>query len=454
MDSKTKKALLKMGYLVPISMLVVGILAIIFLQRILFGYDMAYGIVAAIAVSIVILLLIYLTRLQLKKLEENKKLKRVIPAIYSFISIISIVCIVLAAMFVTPYASAVRYNTGPVLTWGSDQDPQTEVTIMWRTKENSNSIVYYGTSADSLNQEVNLDESLKWHQVPLSGMDPGQKYYYRLGNFRESEIFSFTTAPAGEEDYSFLVFADPRQNSGLLGTTFQPNVPKEMDAYVKEKEMDLAFSICCGDIVSEGTDEAIWKSWFDDISTSSDLSSLAPLQIAVGNHERHDNCEGDIFDRRYPYESKPHYYYSYNYSNTHFLMADPWNYTSSACWWGEFTEEQLTWIENDLQKASSKKYKIVSLHPPIVSDGEVKEAYQDFISLMEQYDVDAVFYGHAHRFEVNEINGVNYFMVGVGGNNGQNAQPPGFCQVDVSAHNITLSMNWLNGTNQALTVIE
>ncbi len=94
---------------------------------------------------------------------------------------------------------------------------------------------------------------------------------------------------------------------------------------MEQQGITPAFTICTGDTVSNALDEPLWESWFDDVTSRTGLASNAPLQIAIGNHERHEDCNGDTFADRYPFQYKPHFYYSFNYSSTHFLMVDPWN---------------------------------------------------------------------------------------------------------------------------------
>ena len=132
-------------------------------------------------------------------------------------------------------------------------------------------------------------------------------------------------------------------------------------------------------------------------------------------------------------------------------MLDPWNYTS--CYWGGFDSTQLDWAEENLINSSSMKYKVISLHPPpVYGDYEIEE-FQPFVELCDTYDVDVVFFGHAHSFRHWSINGTEYILNGVGGNTGSNANPSGFCQIDVTPTEMEIEMHWLNGTKQDIVTI-
>ena len=377
--------------------------------------------------------------------------------IYSIFSVGFLIATIFGIIYIVPAAAAVSYETNPVIFWATSQDPQTEITIAWKSKVGGVSQVWYGTESTNLNLNETDENVLtpEWHNIALTGLQPNTRYYYSVVdpgiNSENAKIFSFTTAPSIIVPFSFLVTADVRQNSGYFGGFFQPNVPKAMEDYATSIDLTPAFTMVCGDTVAEATNERMWKSWFDDISTTSNLGCNAPLQITIGNHERYDEYTGDIFEDRYGYENRPNFYYSYNYSNLHVQCLDPWSYDNDA--WESFSATQLDWIENDLQAASSMDYKVVFLHPPPVKSGEVQSDYQDLVNLCTLYDVDAVFFGHVHRFEHTEIDGVNYFMVGVGGNDSGAAQPPGFAQVNVDATSMSIEMHWLNGTEQALVTI-
>jgi len=452
-SKKIKKKYFQFTFLVPLALAGVFAWFLYYYHQDVIGYILIGDIGLIGGFIICFLVLLVYSKKFLNKVKLQKKISKLPLVIHSFFTLLAIVAIVVAGALIHPYSSAENYKTGPVLTWGSDQDPSSEITVIWQTKCLKPSVVSYGTDPSELTEKIELENRTIWHSVVLPNLSANTKYYYEVEGL-EAGVHSFTTAPASSEEknFTFLVAADMRQNSGVLGMFFQPNVPASMEKDMKSQGIQPAFSIYCGDTVSEGTDTATWKSWFEDISVSTDIGSNAPIQIAVGNHERHDDCEGDIFEEHYPYENKPHFYYSYNYSNIHFTMLDPWNETD--CWWGEFTQTQLDWLENDLNNSAEMEHNLVFMHPPPIRDGEIKEEYEPFIQIMDDYDVDAVFYGHAHDFESSTINDTKYFLIGVGGNNGGNAQPPGYVQVNASSAGLQLTMNWLNGTRQDLGFIE
>jgi predicted phosphodiesterase len=447
MKTKTKKGIYKASLLLIPTAIIVAILFLYFYQRIAFRDEIVVGILIIFGIMLISLILIVLTKVILKSIDGKKKIKRIVPVIHAFFSLIFIGFIIVGSMATSLQASAINYNTGPILTWGSDQDPSEEITVMWRTSKLESSLITYGTSASKIDTKETISESTNWHQVALKNLIPNTKYYYKFGN--SNDIHSFTTAPTEDNaSFSFLLFADPRQNSGEANLLVQPNIAKQMINDMDKQGIQPAFTIVCGDISAQATNNATWKSWFDDISADSGLASEAALQNAVGNHERFENCDGNIYGKLYPYESKPEFYYSFNYSSIHVQCLDPWNYTS--CNWDGFSQKQLDWAEQDLNRSSAMKYKIVCMHPPPVIKGTVQSKYTPLVELCNEYGVDAVFFGHTHRFETAYINGIYYNLIGTGGNNGS---PMGYVQVDVTPSNFKMTMRWLNGTEVNLGTV-
>ncbi|MHA1110361.1 MAG: metallophosphoesterase [Promethearchaeota archaeon] len=443
---KTRNYLIISTLIVPTLLLITGPLFLYTYRRDLFVFGAPAGIYLTIVIALIIGILGFLTWFLIKKIGIKVWKRVILSFLHGLVSVIAILFIIVSIFTANFYFSSNHYSTGPMLSWGSDQNPKTETTVMWRTKQPTDSIVYLGTAPSNLYLQFNSEIIDEWHMVPVWGLDPDTTYYYRVEGLKAEEIFHFTTAPETDKDFEFLLFSDARQNSGVLGTFIKPNVPKFMMKTMESEGTTPAFTIVCGDITGEGDNEATWKSWMDDVSKKSGLASYAPLQVAVGNHERMVECTGALFDKYYPYEAQPQYYYSFNYSSVHIQVLDPFNY--GTCWWGNFTAEQLAWAEADLQASSSMKYKIVALHPPPVDEGIVEDNYQNIVGLWETYGVDAVFFGHSHRFDASVINDINYYLIGVGGN--IHARPEGFCQVSVTSEMMTVNMRWVNGTTQLI----
>jgi len=450
MEPNRQRLLFRFSLIVPSILLIGGPITLYLYREFLFtekfymnGVYFLAGLIPAT------LLLITLPYYLFKKGISKKPVKLFAGFLQTILTIIGIGAIVVGFGLSSLYIGIDHYNVGPVLTWSTYQDPASEITVMWRTSNQEASIVYYGEDAMNLSESAKVTGTAEWHRVPLTGLKPDTKYYYRVQGLAENHIHSFITAPLVEKNFTFLVFSDPRQNTSPLNIVLTQNIPKIMMQTMSRQGTRSAFTIMCGDITTFATTEESWKSWFNDISESG-LGSDAALQVSIGNHEREYNHTGEIFASKYPYIGHPEFYYAYNYSSVHVQVLDPWNFTLGS-YWDAFSPTQLAWIEQDLKNAQEMKYKIIALHPPIVYNNAPLKLYEPLIKLCDDYGVDAVFFGHVHDFATNKINNTHYFLIGVGGNSF--IGPTGFVQVDVTSEKMHINMNWINGTSQFLARI-
>jgi hypothetical protein len=444
MKSNTQKKLLYFLLIVPVLLLAVGLLYFIEFQQ---YDDLTTDIIILVVIGIVIVLYLFLSKKMLTIIEKGNSPSWKHGTVHALLTVISLCAIIYGAtMSYYPLASK-HYNTGPILTWGSNQDPATEIYVMWRTNKPGASIVYYGTAENNLNLQATVQENTEWHRVSLTGLLANTQYYYRVEG--QKKIYNFFTSPPANASFTFLLFSDVRQNSGLSATITQPDVPQFMMDTMESQGLRQAFTLVCGDITRHALDNETWKSWFDDL-TSSGLATGAVVQDTPGNHERGQNKTGEIFGSLYPYINRPNYYNSFNYSSVHILTLDPFNYTTGS--WGNFSSEQLLWAEKDLQNAVSMPYRIITMHPPPIENNVVVETYRPLVELCDKYGVDAVFFGHVHDFAYSFLNHTYYFLIGVGGNTAY--KPCGFTQVDITPKQMTISMQWMNGTTQLLAKID
>ncbi|MDI6604515.1 MAG: fibronectin type III domain-containing protein, partial [Thermoanaerobacteraceae bacterium] len=131
------------------------------------------------------------------------------------------------------------------LTW--TQDPMTTQTITWRTDTTVNSgKVQYGKDS-ALKDAKTVDEKarkftsdlgdMNIHSVTLTGLEPGTKYYYKVGDGTNwSDIHTFTTEAKDTNSFKFLIFGDSQSGVatdpqyGPWKTTIQNSFKANPDA--------------------------------------------------------------------------------------------------------------------------------------------------------------------------------------------------------------------------------
>jgi Purple acid Phosphatase, N-terminal domain/Calcineurin-like phosphoesterase len=339
-----------------------------------------------------------------------------------------------------------RQEFAPYLTWDTNQDPSSAITICWQTEIAVKSKLNYGLTRDNLNITVNSSNPLQYHFMSLSGLLPNTTYYYQAEGY---EIKQFTTAPIGDFKFSFLWWSDPRTNGGIPGALWGENLPKRMSNLMKKDGSDFAFSMCTGDISTTALNNKTWEIWRKDIVTN-DFGSNWSHVIAPGNHERSGNVTGEIFQRYYPYDVTPSvgsFCYSFDYGNTHFVMMDPWDAASG--WWGGNKSVFADWLEQDLKINNDSKFTIMAMHPNPVLGDEHSGNQSLIMDVAVEYGVDLVLSGHWHRYETYKMDGTRIYpnsdvntvgslvvMQGEGGNAGIPFYAT-FAQIDISPTEIT-----------------
>jgi calcineurin-like phosphoesterase family protein/purple acid phosphatase-like protein len=412
----------------------------------------------AIVGTIILTALTFLafSRISFKTLNKikRKKIGTIAAGLWATILIITggVICSIAG-----PYSPAYFYNAGPYLTWDSEQDSSDAITVNWYTGVHTASSVSYGESPDNLDQTVSLSSLTQYHHIPIKNLKPNTTYYYQIDQFPYSAslLKQFKTAPETAANFTFLVWADPRENNGYSTAKNSPNLPSEMYKDLQEQNLDFDFSICMGDITARGVDYETWKLWLEDITTN-DFASNQSHQIAVGNHERHDDPLARNYKNFYPYDQQAdgRFFYSFNYGQAHFICLD--TYKSGASWWSTFSEVQLNWLKEDLELNKDATFTTIYMHPNPLSSGynvstEIKQ-------LSQQYGIKVVLNGHSHRYTRKVENGTVFITMGIGGNanNAIGGQGyAGYMQVDVTPTSMEYTMVYThNNTRQPVYFLQ
>ncbi len=147
-----------------------------------------------------------------------------------------------------------------------------------------------------------------------------------------------------------------------------------------------------------------------------------PTYLCPGNHDGYIQTFQDGL--KFWEEYFGPLYYSFDYNNTHFLSVNSYDWPALARlgfsylvfnWGGSFQEEQLTWIENDLeQNPHADQICMMLHHNPLwdtTKDSLVGNGYQNqdvILDLIRTKEVNAVFAGHVHWDNITEDNETLY----------------------------------------------
>ena len=273
---------------------------------------------------------------------------------------------------------------------------QRSATVVWIVETGRGSL---GTAPDRLET---TGVALRAVRIPFTGLTPGTTYYYSVTGTDEGKG-SFKTAPREEAPFQFVVYGDTRTRHDVHCQV--------IGAVLKQSSPD--FVVQTGDLVANGADTSLWPIFFD---IERELLRKAAYFPVLGNHERNDRNFYEFFDLP---SATP--YYSFNWGSCHFIMLDSdiGNVSKSEPARQAFWNEQVRWLEEDLQKSQSAAFRfVVAHHPPMTAVAHRQGDNPHMIALMpllEKYKVTAGLFGHDHNYQHYLHNGVHYFITGGGG---------------------------------------
>jgi 3',5'-cyclic AMP phosphodiesterase CpdA len=308
--------------------------------------------------------------------------------------------IALAGTVSAPRAQAQVVTRGPLI-----QNPAalpTTITVAWWTDLAGDSTVEYGLTP-ALGSSASLPQAPSCevggagtcHVVPLTGLLPGTRYYYRLlTNGIEVQSTTYFTTLKDAPDTSDLFFT-------VIGDWGQATAA-EQDIADRQNAADPQIILTVGDnAYQNGT-----QSDLDDNALAYYRTPFSRILYfpALGNHDL--NAVGGAANYASSAHAKtfllptngtqPERYYSFESGNALFVVTD----SDDCC-----DATQRAWLEAQLA-STPRKWKFVFLHhtpyscangfASIGSDTTVRNSWGP---LFEQYGVDVVFTGHDHIYE-------------------------------------------------------
>jgi 3',5'-cyclic AMP phosphodiesterase CpdA len=283
----------------------------------------------------------------------------------------------------------------------------TAVTLRWRTDVRSDTQVWLGSRPDSLSVAASDADIGRNHQLRITGLEPGSRYYYAIGSsatrLASGADYYFETAPASAEPTRIWVLGD----SGT-GTSGQREVRDAYYAYGGAAETDLILML--GDNAYEHGTYSDYQTRLFDVYES--ILRHAPLWPTFGNH---DGVAASSTFQAGPYYDifmLPRYgeaggvasgteaYYSFDFGNIHFVCLN--SYDVSRATGGPM----LSWLRRDLA-ANDRDWTIAYFHHPPYSKGShdsddnerMSEMRTNVLPVLEQYGVDLILAGHSHSYE-------------------------------------------------------
>ena len=186
--------------------------------------------------------------------------------------------------------------------------------------------------------------------------------FYKNVNKDSSQFradFELEKLSVDDSKHAFVVWADPQirsaEDAQFLLTESAPDLKKLVASYPSDK---LFHGIGCGDLVWDKFD------LFDEFRSAIAISGI-PFFNVIGNHDMDLDARSDEYSTVTFQKQFGPTYYSYNRGKIHYVVLDDVFFVGvSKKYIGYLTEQQLSWLEQDLQNVKPGSTVVVSLHIP------------------------------------------------------------------------------------------
>jgi len=166
---------------------------------------------------------------------------------------------------------------------------------------------------------------------------------------------------------------------------------------IEQLPIQPAFVINTGDLTEFGS--AIE---FERYKSIIDGSNLRCYHV-IGNH---DVRWSDIGKKRFVHWLGPRYQ-SFHYGGVYFIILDS---TVPLEQYGHFSQQQLNWLQQELEKIGTEKPIILAAHHPLVLDRNYVDNEFDLLKLVQGYNVRLFLCGHGHKNRHWRVNGIDFVM--------------------------------------------
>lgn len=259
------------------------------------------------------------------------------------------------------------------------------------------------TSTTGTSETVAVTENFtrEYHEVRLTGLNPGTRYSYRVGDGTTwSPWNDFRTAQAGRTPFTFLYFGDAQNNIAAHWT----RVVRQ--AVTTAPEATLA--IHAGDLINRADNDGEWAEWF---GAGAGLHDRMMTLAIPGNHEYANRNLSRLWQPQfaYPQNGLP------ELRDTNFAVQ-----MQGVLFIGlnsnQMIQEQAVWLDRVLSQRTARTWTVVTFHHPVYSTAErrdnpqIRAAWQP---IFERHKVDLVLQGHDHTYGRRGVNPV--YVVSVSG---------------------------------------
>ncbi len=314
--------------------------------------------------------------------------------------------------------------------------PGGNFTVTFTTNQFTTLYASLSTAYEPVVDEINLSiETIahfpdNWQVTVLVPLDIPEELYNLTLIIENNGIFSSYTEPRAvsiihefSENFSFIHLADFHVGDfrGLTENVRQTIGYKSLKKCIDEINLiHPDFVLISGDLVFGSLYPLEYAREYRECYDLLQRFDV-PTFLCPGNHDGYYKPGQDGFDYWKTYFGP--LYYSFNYGNNHFISVNSYDWPSYSRrtmffaplnWGGSIQEEQLQWIEQDLNTSTAEHTFMFLHHNPLwdtTNDSLLKREYQnrnELNNLIQHYNVSMVLAGHVHWDNVTKVNNTMY----------------------------------------------
>jgi len=325
----------------------------------------------------------------------------------------SLAAVLAGLAFLAPALPAAKVLYTELVTVTSDS-----FSLAWKTDRPEACAVKFGPSGKTPDQEKPERAKSAFHFMTVSGLTPGEKYFYRLEcagypaprSRLSPGSFLTPTPPAGKLLFSFAIMSDLHVNEDVAGLIILPVsfLPALSPGFVWKYPVDnywaftarnavelinthpVEFTIVNGDLTA----------WFlqSEFETAKQILDRLekPYYVLRGNHDRQGAEPRDWFKAVFNLEESA---YVFEHKGFLFVYLDD---TRLADGMGEISQSQFAWLEKTLAANKRKPAFIVSHRPDALGLPDItRETTSRMRAILNQNpQVVACIYGHGHKAQI------------------------------------------------------
>lgn len=184
-------------------------------------------------------------------------------------------------------------------------------------------------------------------------------FYHPLVNEKMNYDFELHKLSNDDRNHCFVVWADTQMISKADADQLKKESVPDLQQLVQSYPAGTLFhGIGCGDLVWDKFD------LFDDYRQAVQMTGI-PFFNVIGNHDMDIDARTDDYSAKTFKEQFGPTYYSFNRGHIHYIVLDDVFFIGTAKKYiGYITENQLSWLQNDLAFVNPGTTVVLSLHIP------------------------------------------------------------------------------------------